>query len=359
MVDLAEIEAGIAKAEAAGQKDLADKLRVYAEKLRPAPRNLTLSDIEAGIAKAEANGQMDVADKLRIYADKLRPPASAPVQPLPPDDDIPELTPPPVQDPLEKAADDLAAFEAANPGLRGRYRAGEQLPDLGSVVMGEGAGRAAAATQKAVQPWRAADIRRAADGFGETAVEMASGPWASAGAFAGGLTGGPSPTRDFLAKDPLTKGLPDFALTGLGGLGDAAGAALSGLGAGLGGLTGLAVEAVPGQNSTNEKKLAEDLTGMAMFAVPELAGVSSIPARAAAAAPKVAAVTEKAAPAVKAAVAKTPEEIGALTKKAASGGMGSVKAQEELAAAAKLNPEGGADRGRYRRARPLRQGPVG
>jgi len=79
-------------------------------------------------------------------------------------------------------------------------------------------------------------------------------------------------------------------LTGLGKVGDAGGAALSVVGAGMSGAAGLGAELMPGQDAAGELALAEDLTGMAMFAVPELAGVSSVPARMAAGASKVAPV---------------------------------------------------------------------
>jgi hypothetical protein len=188
-----------------------------------------------------------------------------------------------------------------------------------------------------VKPWK--NVKR--DTFGETAAAMVEGPMAAAKSFAGGLTGGASPSREYLANDPLTGNLPGPVLTTLGGLGDMAGSGLSLVGAGITGLAGLASEAVPGQNSAQERKFAEDLTGMSMFAVPELAGASSVPARMAAAAPKTAPaarVVPKVADDV-AAVVKTPEEIGVMAKKAASGGMGSVKAQEALAAEARINPE--------------------
>jgi len=180
------------------------------------------------------------------------------------------------------------------------------------------------------------------DTFGDTAAEMVQGPLAAAGQFAGGLMGGQSPSYDYLRNS----GIPRPIAGPLSKLGDLGGAGLSLVGAGISGAAGLAAEAMPGQGVTGERKLAEDLTGMSMFAVPELAGASSVPARIAAAAPKAAPAVAKVAPkiaeaapkAVEAAI-KTPEELGALTKKAASGGMGSVKAQEALAAEARINPE--------------------
>jgi hypothetical protein len=334
MATVAEIEAAIAKAEAAGRKDLADKLRAYLPATPPAP---DAARIEAAIAKADAAGRKDLADKLR---------ANLPAAPQ----EQPTVSTPARADPVagtpearQQGIDDFALFEMANPSLRGKFTP-ETMPKAGETIPG-----ANARERVTVQPWK--NVRP--DTFGETAAAMMEGPVAGMKAFAGGVTGSnPSPSREFLANDPLTGGLPSPILTGLGAVGDAGGAALSALGAGISGAIGLGAEAVPGQSSADEKKLAEDVTGMTMFAVPELAGASSIPARMAATAPRVgsgvvddAARAGNAAPSVPpvaraaAKVAETPEEIGALTRKAASGGMGSVKAQEELAAAARINPE--------------------
>ncbi|MDZ7905172.1 MAG: hypothetical protein U5N55_04915 [Cypionkella sp.] len=127
------------------------------------------------------------------------------------------------------------------------------------------------------------------DTFGETAAAMVEGPMQAARAFSGGLLDvGQSPSRNFLANDPLTSGLPSFALTGLGGIGDLGGAALSTIGAGISGGIGLASEAIPGQNSRQERSFADDVNGMLMFAIPELSGASSVPMRVASAAPRVA-----------------------------------------------------------------------
>jgi hypothetical protein len=336
-----QIKAAIAKAEAAGRKDLAEKLRAY---LPAEPAAPDTGKIEAAIAKAEAKGRTDLADKLRGY--------------LPAAPSEPAATPAPATgraDPVagtpearQLAIDDFALFEMANPQLRGRYTP-ETMPEAGEMVIGgSGGGGKSGAPRIQVQPWRTADVRAASDTFGETAKTMLEGPVAAMQAFGGGLAGGDSPSRDYL----ISQGFNPTVAAILGVPGDAGGAVLSGLGAGISGLIGLGTELVPGQTSADEAKLGNDLLGMSTVAVPELAGVSSVPARVAAAAPKVPPVVAapKAAPVVpkvaetvasvpETVVATTPEQIGALARKAADGGMGSVKAQEELAKAARVNPE--------------------
>lgn len=345
MATLAEIEAAIAKADQAGRSDLADQLRAYAAKMQA-------ERINAAITKAEAAGRKDLADQLRAAAQL------AEVKPQPPAiGDGPVIGR--ILSPEEQRQSDLsnfAQFEAANPTIAGRYTP-ETMPKVGDVVMGAGGGGKSGGNRYTVQPWKENDIRKQGS-FADTAAAMVEGPAAAAGAFAGGLVGGNSPSRDFLANDPLTRGLPGPVLTGLGAVGDAGGALLSGVGAGLAGGIGLATEAVPFQDAQSRLKLGNDLLGMSMFAVPELAGGSSVISRAAGApragivaeAPMVKAAAETAAaapaeamtaaaPVAKAVATKTPEEIASLAKKAASGGMGSVKAQEALAAEARVNPE--------------------
>jgi len=380
MATLAEIEAAIAKADKAGRTDLADHLRAYAAKMQS-------ERVNAAIAKAEAAGRQDLADQLRA-ASHPKPAAPAPVvqtivdQPQPttaPITPAPAVIEGPVEgrilSPEEQRQSDLsnfAQFEAANPTLAGQYTP-ETMPRAGDLVVMGGGGRGGGG-RYTVQPWTANDIRQQGS-FGETAASMMEGPVAAAKAFGGGLTGGPSPSRDFLAQDPLTRGLPSPVLTGLGAIGDIGGAALSTVGAGLSGAVGLATEAVPFQDAASREKLGNELLGMSMFAVPELAGASSIPARLAGAAPAIAPIArpamtaeemvartftvrpprppiQRAAPIVSPktvaaipetvvaqAAAKTPEEVASLARKAASGGMGSVKAQEALAVEARINPE--------------------
>lgn len=272
-----EIKAAIAAAEARGRKDLADKLRAY---LPAEPPAKDATKIEAAIAKAEAKGRTDLADKLRAYL---------PAQPVAkPVADGPQEPPAPIEpgspEDVTAKTDMLAQFEAANPALAGMFNA-DALPQVGSVVMGKGGGGKSGGARITVQPWQG--VRP--DTFGDTAAAMTEGPIAAMKAFGGGLTGGDSPSRGYLANDPYAKSLPGPVLTGLGAIGDAGGAALSAVGAGLSGVIGLATEAVPGQNAQAEFKLGNDLLGMSMFAVPELAGGSSVIARAASA-PKVAPV---------------------------------------------------------------------
>lgn len=282
MATLAEVLAAAERAEAAGDAAAAARLRAHAETLQPAATAYDPEKLKAAAERARAAGDEAAAARLLAAI-----PAPAPVDPNMP-------APPPMGG--SRTAEEIIA----NP-----QRTTMQQPQQ----------------------------------FGQTAATMMEGPTAAMQAFGGGLIGGPSPSRDFLAQDPLTRGLPGPVLTGLGALGDVGGAGLSALGAGLSGAVGLATEAVP----TNDRLgLGEELIGMSQFAVPELAGVSSIPARVAAAAPKITAPVVKAAetvaPAAKA-VAETPEAVAALVKKASKPGMGSVKAQEQLAEAARLNPE--------------------
>ena len=324
MATVEEVLAKAAEWEAAGNPANAAKLRAYAETLKDPKYDA--ATVEAKAAEWEKAGKPENAAKLRAYAATL-PKAEAPKAPV---IDAPQA-PPAGQTEAEMRASRFAQFEEANPILKGRYTV-ENFPSVGAVVMGQGGGGKSGGARYIVQPYRGSGKE---DTFGDTAAAMVEGPVAGMKAFAGGLSGGPSPSRDYLANDPLTKNLPGPVLTGLGAFGDLGGAGLSALGAGISGAIGLGAELVPGQGATDERKLAEDTTGMTMFAVPELAGASSIPARVATAAPKAAEAAPKA---VEAAI-KTPEELGALTKKAASGGMGSVKAQEALAAEAKINPE--------------------
>ena len=324
MATVEEVLAKAAEWEAAGNPANAAKLRAYAETLKDPKYDA--ATVEAKAAEWEKAGKPENAAKLRAYAATL-PKAEAPKAPV---IDAPQA-PPAGQTEAEMRASRFAQFEEANPILKGRYTV-ENFPSVGAVVMGQGGGGKSGGARYIVQPYRGSGKE---DTFGDTAAAMVEGPVAGMKAFAGGLSGGPSPSRDYLANDPLTKNLPGPVLTGLGAVGDLGGAGLSALGAGISGAIGLGAELVPGQGATDERKLAEDTTGMTMFAVPELAGASSIPARVATAAPKAAEAAPKA---VEAAI-KTPEELGALTKKAASGGMGSVKAQEALAAEAKINPE--------------------
>lgn len=264
MATTAEINAAIAKAEKAGRKDLADQLRARLSDASDASDAAPdTARIEAAIAKAEAKGRKDLADQLRAKMPKVASPVDGPMPP-------PAATEANTEAGMR--ASRFAQFEEANPILKGRYTP-DSFPGVGEVVMGQGGGGKSGGARYEVQPYRGTGKE---DTFGDTAAAMMEGPVGGMKAFAGGLTGGPSPSRDFLANDPLTKSLPGPVLTGLGAVGDLGGAALSGLGAGISGAIGLGAELVPGQGATGERKLAEDLTGMTMFAAPELAGASSV-----------------------------------------------------------------------------------
>ena len=258
MATTAEINAAIAKAEKAGRKDLADQLRARLSEASDAAPDP--AQIEAAIANAEAKGRKDLADQIRAKMPKPQVPAAdGPV--------LPGAAQAQTEDQMRSSL--FAQFEEANPALKGKYTP-DSFPKAGESVPVGGKYRSA---QYVVQPYRGSGKE---DAFGDTAAAMMEGPVGGMKAFAGGLTGGPSPSRDYLANDPLTKGLPGPVLTGLGAVGDLGGAALSGLGAGISGAIGLGAELVPGQGATDERKLAEDLTAMTMFAAPELAGASSV-----------------------------------------------------------------------------------
>lgn len=280
---MATVEEVLAKADAwekAGNPENAAKLRAYADTLKPAAPKYDAATVEAKAAEWEKAGSPEKAAKLREFAATL-PKVEAPKAEGPDGPVLPGAAQAQTEDQMR--ASRFAQFEEANPALKGRFTA-DNFPRAGaSVPVGGKFGSA----QYVV---RAYEGNQKPDTFGDTAVEMATGPFEAAKAFSGGLSGGPSPSRDYLANDPLTKNLPGPVLTGLGAVGDLGGAGLSALGAGISGLIGLGTELVPGQDANDERKLAEDLTGMAMFAVPELAGVSSIPARVAVAAPKAAPV---------------------------------------------------------------------
>lgn len=234
MATVAEVLAKANEWEAAGNAANAAKLRAYAKTLPPdaAPR-----DAASVLSKADewdAAGQPDKAAKLRAYAGTLAPVAPA-----------------------------VAPNTDAATG----------------IAMAQQPPRADAPASPVALP--------RADTIGDTAGRMMEGPKAAMGAFGAGLMDtSKSPSRAYLANDPATGNLPGFALDVMGGLGDLGGAALSTVGAGLSGLIGLGTELVPGQDARAEGKLGNDLLGMSMFAVPELAGGSSVAARAASVAPK-------------------------------------------------------------------------
>lgn len=274
MATIAEIEAKMAKAQAAGDEPAVKAFRDRLTILKAAP-----SEISRKIEKAKAAGDQSAVEALSAglkirndwQEEQYASQGGSPVTPK-------------YADKPGAYADEIAQFEAANPKLAGQFKPGDKLPKVGERIGYTGGGGKSGGVPLLVQEWQNIDT------FGDTAAAMVKGPVAGMKAFAGGLTGGPSPSREFLANDPLTKGLPSPILTGLGAVGDLGGAGLSAVGAGMMGGIGLAAEAIPGQGKQDERKLAEDVAGMAMFAVPELAGASSVPARVAAAAPKAAPV---------------------------------------------------------------------
>lgn len=351
MATVEEIIAKAAEWGAAGNPANAAKLRAHAETLKaPAASKYSVADIEAKAAEWDAAGNPENAAKLRAKAASMKP-AVQPGERQSRGPSVPDrqtavenaMRPPRADAPRDEFAE-FAAFEAANPPLAGKFSPGN-FPAVG-VVIGGGKG-----FKGGGDPGYTVKAQADTGTFGDTAKAMVAGPMAAAGAFSAGLTGsGDSPSREFLANDPLTRGLPGPILTGLGKVGDAGGAALSVVGAGISGAAGLGAELMPGQDAAGELALAEDLTGMAMFAVPELAGVSSVPARMAAGASKVAPVARvvpKVAAAAKVvpkvaddvAVAATMAETGSLARRAAMGGRGSAAAQKSLAKSAKVNPE--------------------
>lgn len=238
MATLAEVLAAADRADAAGDAPAAERLRAYAKTLEAAAPKYDPAQLQAAADRARAAGDDAAAARLMAAI-----PAATPATPYA---NTPAMQP-----------ENLPA--APPPG--GSRTAAEIMTN----------------PQKPVQQ---------PESFGQTASALMSGPVSAMQAFGGGLAGGPSPSRDYLANDPLTKGLPGPVLTGLGALGDVGGAGLSAIGAGLSGAIGLGTELVPGQTANSREQLGNELVGMSQFAVPELAGVSSIPARVAGAAPK-------------------------------------------------------------------------
>jgi hypothetical protein len=286
---------------------------------------------------AQTAPQTADATPAKLQSDVATAPAGA-VDPTPEEEEAAELTA-------------HTAFEAANPSLTGKYSPGDRLPRAGDTVMGAGGGGRSGGARYTVQPYLAADISRAKDSFGGTASDMMAGPIDAAKAFGGGLTGGPSPSRAYLDADPAAGQLPGWIKAPVAGVGDLGGMLLSGLGAGVSGGIGLTTELVPGQTDVGERRLGNDLLGMSQFAVPELAGVSSVAGMGARAGANAAAKAPVAAdrvaaglgPARAATVApaaiKSAEDVAGLVVRAAGSGRGAEIAQKRLAALSKVNPE--------------------
>lgn len=264
MATLAEVLAAADRADAAGDAPAAERLRAYAKTLEAAAPKYDPAQLQAAADRARAAGDEAAAARLMAAI-----PAAA--------------TPSPYANTPAMQPENLPAA----PPMGGSRTAEEIMTSP---------------QKPAQQP----------ESFGQTASALMAGPVSAMQAFGGGLAGGASPSRDYLANDPLTKGLPGPVLTGLGALGDVGGAGLSAIGAGLSGAVGLGTELVPGQTANSREQLGNELLGMSQFAVPELAGASSIPARMAGAAPKLAE------PAVKAIKAETPTIEGLRAVKSAA-----------------------------------------
>lgn len=106
--------------------------------------------------------------------------------------------------------------------------------------------------------------------------------------FAGGLTGGPSPTYGMLPD-----AMGDMYRKPISVLGDLGGVALGGLGTLVSGAAGAVGEAANALGVPRAEKLAEELLMMSQFAVPELAGASSVAAMPARVAPRTIAANER------------------------------------------------------------------
>lgn len=259
-----EIRAAIAKAEAAGRNDLAYKLRAYL------PAEVTPERIKAAADKARAAGRQDLADKLMAKLPQQGPAQDAAVQPPR------ALT---EDEARQSKIDRFAAFEMANPDLVGRYSP-ETFPQEGKTVSipndgGRGFRKIKVRSSYVYRP-------DTVDTFGGGAAAMMEGPVDAMQAFGGGLIDtAQSPSYAYLENDPAMGQLPPAVNAALSKFGDIGGAALSALGAGVGGAAGLVMEAVPGLPDLGEKELAQSALLGLQFAAPELAGVSSVGARAA------------------------------------------------------------------------------
>lgn len=235
----------------------------------------TAIEVLAAADRAEAAGDVAAAARLRAYAATL-----APVE-------APKYDPAQLKAAAERAR--AAGDEAAAQRLMAAIPADAYQVGVDGPALPPAGGR----TEEQIRAGAAAPKPASTERLGDTAAALMAGPYAATQAFGNGLLGGPSPSREFFANDPMTRGLPSSVLTGLGYVGDSVAGPLSGLGAALSGLVGLGVEAIPGQTASSREKLGGELLGMAQFAVPELAGASSIPAR-------MATTATKAAPAAKA-----------------------------------------------------------
>lgn len=253
----------------------------------------TATEVLAAADRAEAAGDVAAAARLRAYAATLTPV------------DTPKYDPAQLKAAAERAR--AAGDEAAAQRLMAAIPADAYQVGVDGPALPPAGGR----TEEQIRAGAAAPKPASTERLGDTAAALMAGPYAATQAFGNGLLGGPSPSREFLANDPMTRGLPSSVLTGLGYVGDSVAGPLSGLGTVFSGLVGLGVEAIPGQTASSREKLGGELLGMAQFAVPELAGASSIPAR-------MATTATKAAPAAKAVKEATPTIESLRTAKSAA-----------------------------------------
>lgn len=203
----------------------------------------------------------------------------------------------------------------------------------------------------------------AKDTWTDTAAEMASGPWEGAKAFGASLASGGqnSPSLRAIAADPVLGELPGPMQAALGFGGDILGGGLSLVGAGLSGAAGFGSEFIPGLTPREEERFGGDVLGMSQFAIPELAGGSSVVGRAATAAPKAAPVETQMAKDVAAArernipvyrtdvkppetfVGKTVQKTGEVIPIAGTGGMRAGQQEARVEAVRNMVREYGAD----------------
>lgn len=292
MATAADYRAAADRAEAAGDTEAAAGLRAWADKIDPPPPKYSFAQILAAADNAKRGGDIEAANGLLAYANSLAP-----------------------------TGQKLVPSQAGSPEALLGYSA-TLLPTSPQSPKG--------------------------DTFGDTAGALMEGPLQAAGTFGHALMnrGEGSPSMAAIKADPWLGKLPGPVQSGLGFAGDAAGGALSLLGAGLSGVIGLGTEFVPKQDSAQEQKLGGDLVDMSMFAAPEMSGVSSgamMTGRAAA--PSAGTIPSLGnatiAPTV---AARTPAEIGALAQQAARG---SKQATQALAFEARSNPEAAAAAERF------------
>ncbi len=291
MATIEEIQAKMAKAEAAGDAAAVSAFRSRLAILKAAPHEI-MGKIEKAKAAGDAPAVAALTDALKINSEFIEEQFAASVAQPPPRADAAGVDEKIYTDGrVEKAtAETIAKIEGQNPSLKGRFKPGDNIPAVGSPTGLMTFTSKSGARAVTVAEWRQGKI----DTFGDTARSVMEGPISGVKAFGAGIVdSSQSPSMAFMNQDPATKGLPNWVKVPISKVTDVAGAGLSAIGAGIAGAVGLGAEVVPGLDPASERKLAQDTIEMSQFAVPELAGVSSVPARAAGIAPKVAAgITE-------------------------------------------------------------------